>query len=127
MRAEDHKRLPLPLRAAHVCLATPCEKTGNDNQRLARDLGLTGPLDEKDVSAVCLLGCGRSQHTLVGSKDEAKQLRLNYLLAQPENQSLSSRELGKLAGVSHTAVQRQRKDPKTTGATTNKEKPSATT
>jgi hypothetical protein len=118
VKVENHKRQTVETRTAHLDLTTPCDTETADASRLARDLGLEGPLQDEEVVGVCLpyragARCNNSSHLFVGTEDEAKAVRLAHLLAQQETHDLSSRKLGLLAGVSHAAVQRLRRKTKT--------------
>ncbi len=133
MRVVEHRKQPLETRTGHLDPASPCGEGAAVPSRLARDLGLDGVPEDQEVVAVCLpfrlvagsdgdlvgARCDNSRHLFVGTEDEAKGLRLAHLASQPETQDLSSRKLGALAGVSHAAVQRFRREEKQTQGETS--------
>lgn len=109
MRTEDHLLLPLEARTAHLDLHSPCHAQPAELQRFCRDLGLSGELSEEQLQGACVKRCANTRHLFAGSENEGKDLRLRHLLTLPESKDLPSRKLGALAGVSHAAVQRLRR------------------
>lgn len=118
MRTDDHLSLTLEARTAHLDLHSPCYEQPAEPQRFCRDLGLSGELREDQLQGACVKRCANTRHLFAGSENEGKDLRLRHLLTLPESKDLPSRKLGALAGVSHAAVQRLRRQTQTTNGET---------